>query len=156
MTKRRTSVTPGTILGIPREEGGYYPVIYITSNRFGDAFGLFDGFVQEPHIPSTWSPTPILRPVYSGTSLIEAGRWVRLGHRADLLKLFPNAPEIYHAKVHHPANPKIGPYGSAETPTEELRQLTETEANEIGLTNNSYRQVRLEEELEQFLNDTLG
>jgi hypothetical protein len=155
MIKSRNALTPGTVFGIPRKNGGYYCVIYIASNQFGEAFGLFSGSVQESYLPSSWVPLPILRPVYSGKHLITTGRWVALGKREDLLKLFPEAPEIFHAKSDNVSNPKIGTYGSAETPDGKLRQLSQTEADEVGLTNGSYRHVRLEEAFEQFLNSTL-
>jgi hypothetical protein len=73
-----------------------------------------------------------------------------------LLALFPKWPEIYHSKSDNPSNPRIGAYGSGETATEELRDLTEAEANEIGLNRRTYHQGMLEEQFEKYLQETLG
>ncbi|MFD1044649.1 hypothetical protein ACFQ1S_03085 [Kibdelosporangium lantanae] len=45
----------------------------------------------------------------------------------------------------------FGPYGSAEKPNGELRQLAEDEARDVGLLDGTYDQVRLPEVLEQNL-----
>jgi hypothetical protein len=83
------------------------------------------------------------------------GRWVRVGAQEDVLQIFPKAPEIYHEKSSNPSNPRIGPFGSAEAPTGDLRELKEAEARHIGL-GHTYRQIMLEEEFEVFLERTLG
>jgi len=153
---KKVSLKPGDLLAIPREKGGFYFVIYITSNRFGEAFGIFEGHWPVPHLPSSWTPVPANLPVYTGKSLVVSGRWRRIDHREDLLDLFPKSPEIYHSKSDHPSDDQIGPYGSGETATEELRNLTESEANQIGLIQGTYRQVMLEEQFEKYLDETLG
>ena len=153
---KKLSLKPGDILAVPREKGGYYFVIYITSNRFGEALGIFEGHRQVPYLSSRWEPVPIKLPVYTGKALIVRGRWRRIDHRQDLLDLFPKSPEIYHSKSDHPSNDQIGPYGSGETATEELRELTEAEADEIGLIRGTYHQVMLEEQFEKYLQETLG
>jgi hypothetical protein len=152
---KKVSLKPGDILAIPREKGGYYFVIFITSNRFGEAFGIFQGHRQIPYVSSKWEPAPAKLPGYTGRALVVSGRWRRIGHREDLLDLFPTSPEIYHSKSDHPLDDQIGPYGSGETATEELRDLTESEANEIGLIQGTYRQIMLEEQFEKYLQDTL-
>lgn len=153
---KKVNLRPGDILVIPREKGGYYFAIYITSNRFGEAFGIFEGHRQVPCVSSRWEPVPAKFPIYTGKSLVVRGRWRRIDHREDLLDLFPKSPEIYHSKSDHPSDDQIGPYGSGETATEELRQLTESEARQIGLIQGTYRQVMLEEQFEKYLQDTLG
>lgn len=153
---KKVSLKPGDVLVVPREKGGYYFVIYITSNRFGEAFGIFEGHRQVPYVSSRWELVPARFPVYTGKSLVVSGRWRRIDHREDLLELFPKSPEIYHSKSDHPSDDQIGPYGSGETATEELRQLTEAEAKQIGLIQGTYRQVMLEEQFEKYLQDTLG
>jgi hypothetical protein len=153
---KRVSLRPGDILAVPREKDGYYFIIYIASNRFGEAFGIFSGHRQIPRLPAKWEPVPAKFPVYTGKSLVVSGRWRRIDHREDLLDLFPKAPEIYHSKSDNPSNGRIGPYGSAEAATGELRELTEAEANQIGLTRGTYRQVMLEEQFEKYLQDNLG
>jgi hypothetical protein len=56
-----------------------------------------------------------------------------IGHRPDLLDLFPKAPPIYHSKSDNISNNQIGQFRSAGTVVGELRQLSECEAIEIGL-----------------------
>ncbi len=153
---KKVSLKPGDVLAVPREKGGYYFVIYITSNRFGEAFGIFEGHRQVPHVPSRWEPVPAKFPVYTGKTLVVSGRWRRIDHREDLLDLFPKSPEIYHSKSDNPSNDRIGFYGSAEAPTGELRGLNESEARQIGLVQGTYRQVMLEEQFEKYLRDALG
>lgn len=153
---KKVILKPGDILAVPREKGGYYFVIYITSNRFGEAFGVFDGHGQVPHVSSRWEPLPARYPVYTGKALVINGRWRRIDHREDLLDLFPKSPEIFHGKSDHPSSDQIGPYGSGETAAGEFRELTEYEANQIGLSQGTYRQIMLEEQFEKHLQDTLG
>jgi len=153
---KKVRLKPGDTLAIPREKGGYFFVILITSNQFGDAFGIFEGHRQVPCLSAGWQPSPIKYPVYSGRALVCSGRWRRIGHREDLLDLFPKSPEVFHIKSDHPSNDQIGPYGSGETITGELRNLTEAEAKEIGLIQGAYRQVMLEEQFEKYLQETLG
>jgi hypothetical protein len=153
---KKVILKPGDIFAIPREKGGYYFVIYITSNRFGEAFGIFDGHRQVPHLSSSWKPIPAKFPVYTGKTRVISGRWRRIDHREDLLGLFPKSPEIYHSKSDNPSNDRIGPYGSGETATEELRDLTESEAKQIGLIQGTYHQGMLEEQFEKYLQDRLG
>jgi hypothetical protein len=153
---KKVSLKPGDVLAVPREKGGYYFVIYIASNRFGEAFGIFEGHRQVPYVSSRWEPVPVKYPVYTGKALVVSGRWRRIDHREDLLDSFPKSPEIYHSKSDHPSDDQIGPYGSGEKATEELRQLTEAEARQIGLIQGTYRQVMLEEQFEKYLQETLG
>jgi hypothetical protein len=153
---KRIRLKPGDIVAVPRERGGVYFVIYITSNQFGDAFGIFEGHRQVPYLPAEWRPSPIVYPVYSGREMVIRGRWRRIGHREDLLGLFPKSPEIFHSKSDNRSNDRIGRYGSGETITGELRDLTEAEAREIGLIQRTYRQGMLEEQFEKYLQETLG
>jgi hypothetical protein len=153
---KRVKLKPGDILAIPRRKGGYYFVIFITSNQFGDAFGIFVGHKKIPYVSPKWNPTPVKYPVYSGDALVVKGRWKRVGDREDLLRLFPKSPEIYHSKSDDSEDDEIGRYGSGETASGKLRNLAESEAKEIGLTQETYRQVILEEEFEDHLQDTLG
>src|SRR5262249_30829209 len=153
---KKITLKPGDILAIPRAKGGHYFVIHIASNRFGQAFGIFAGHRKVPYLSSEWKAVPIKYPVYSGRALVVSGRWKRIEHREDLLDLFPKSPEIYHSKSDNPSNDRIGPYGSGETASEELRDLTEAEAKEIGLIRGTYLQGMLEEQFEKYLQRTLG
>jgi len=155
LARKRITPRPGDIYAVPRDPGGFYFLIHITENRFGDAFGIFDGHSVHPSIDTAWAPNPISHAVYTGRALIANGRWKRAGQRVDLLELFPSAPEIYHNKADNPLNDQIGPFGSGERATGELRNLTEAEAKQLGLDRGTYRQIMLEEQLEEYLQHLL-
>lgn len=147
---------PGDVFAIDREKGGCFFIIYITRNRFGDAFGICDGRGHAPRVPPGWTPTPsTMPPVYTNATFAQSGRWKHVGHRRDLLSWFPSSPEIYHSKLDNPSNDLIGQYGSAESPSEELRDLSESEAKHIDL-DGTYRQIMLEEQFEAYLQHILG
>lgn len=152
---KRIKLTPGDILAIPRRKGGYYFVIFITSNRFGEAFGIFAEHRKVPYVSPKWKPTPLKYPVYSEDGPVLKGRWRRVGNREDLLKLFPKSPEIFHEPSDDPEDEEIGPYGCGETAAEKLRDLTEREAKEIGLIQGTYLQTMSGETFEEYLKDTL-
>lgn len=155
-SRKTPRLKAGDVLAIPRKRGGDYFVVYITSNRFGDAFGILKEFGELSDLPLDWSPHPFGTPVYSGKASVANGRWRRLGRREDLLKLFSQSPPIYHRKADNLSNQLIGSHGSAESPSGSLRDLTELEADQIGLTKGTYRQIMLEEELERYLELNLG
>jgi hypothetical protein len=50
----------------------------------------------------------------------------------------------------------IGPFGAAEKPSGEMRDLTEAEAEEIGLTRDDFRQTYLARLFEARLNRELA
>jgi hypothetical protein len=72
----------------------------------------------------------------------------------DLIPYFPRDPEIYHIKSYHnKENLEIGEFGSAEAPDGKLRDVDKAEAEAIGLLNNTYTQVLLEDESIKFLKE---
>ena len=152
--ERRAPPKPGEIFAVPRSEGGYCFVVHLATNRFGEAFGILEGQYEVARLPDEWKAVPLKHPVYTGKALVANGRWQQLAHREELLDLFPRTPEIYHSKSDHQANPLIGPFGSGEAPSGELRALEEAEARDIGL-GGRYRQIMLEEEFERYLQNTL-
>lgn len=156
VNRKKVTLVPGDIVAIPRMMGGYYFIVHIASNQFGEAFGLLGGHSDVPELPSDWAPVPIKYPTYSGNAFVANGRWKRVGHRDDLLGLFPKSPPIYHSKSDNILNDSIGKYGSAETASGELRDLTESDADEIGVLARKYRQIMLEEEFEGYLQSRLG
>jgi hypothetical protein len=52
--------------------------------------------------------------------------------------------------------PETGPFGSAETPSGERRDLTEEEAEEIGLTDGSYSEFQPPEVVPEYLAQRQG
>lgn len=154
---------PGDILAVPRELGGFYFLVFITRNRFGDAFGILNLHSKTRRLPKQPQLPIIKYPVYSGHHFVGTGRWRRIGCEEELLKQFPQNPELFHPKQLHESDDSIGPFGSGETSTgtgpdrtDVLRNLTESEAREIGLLDGTYRQLMLEEQLEQHLARVIG
>jgi hypothetical protein len=156
MGKRGVTLKPGDVVAVPRNRGGYYFVLHLASNRFGEAFGLFQGHNETPDITAGWNPVPLPNHVYTGSHLVKTGRWQKVGHREDLRGLFSATPEIYHSKADNPSNSAIGRYGSAETPEGKLRELSEPEATSIGLKQGTYRHLMIEEQFEQYMQDAIG
>lgn len=154
--QRRIRSAPGDIIAIPAKNGEYFMSVLIAKNSFGVAFGFFKGTSNLRPIPTQAYPSPDARPIYSDDRLIAEGRWRIIGHDPALLALFPAEPEIYHRNVPQQRyGPEIGPYGSGETASGKLRHLTRTEAEEIGLLNDDYRQGYLSYQLEEYLNRKL-
>lgn len=156
MNRKNVALEPGDVVAVPRSGGGYHLVLLLASNRFGDAFGPFQGHVATLEIPSNWDPRPLRNHVYTGRRMISTGRWRKIARREDLLHKFSSLPEIYHSKADHAADPAIGPHGSAETADGRLRPISESEAVEVGLANGTYRQIMVEEQFEGFLEQSLG
>lgn len=156
MRRKAAALKPGDVVAVPRNKGGYFLVLHLASNRWGDAFGLFQGHRATPDVGSDWEPVPLPEHVYTGDHLIKTGRWKKVGHREDLRSLFASAPEIYHSKADNQSDPAIGPHGSAETADGRLRHLSEQEATDAGLKKGTYRQLMIEEQFEQYLQDVIG
>jgi hypothetical protein len=152
---KRTRV--GDLLAIPARDGRYFVAVVVDRNSFGTALGLFTraaGRAALPTVPAADPPHLQPRPVYTGEDEVQAGRWTVIGHDEDLPRLF-HAPEIYHRPADIPGlDMDLGQFGSAETPDHRLRQLTEAEADEVGLRDGTYRAIRLGDDLEAHLNET--
>jgi hypothetical protein len=103
--------------------------------------------------------TKCLKPLfstYTGRDFLIEGKWPNLGEHPKLVELFNGPPPIYHSKIHHPDNERIGPYGSEETISGKIRAITQEEAIAVGLLDRSYSNARLEEDLEKYLSTVLG
>ncbi len=135
----------GDVVAVPAGNGQWYLGVYLTTNRFGDAFGFFRGtWPLRPFQPED-TPEPLLPVVYSGNDAIKDGRWKVIGNDPQLLACFPAKPEIYHMKKYHLDDDLIGPFGSAENDDDELRAIDEDEARAVGLLDDSYQTGWLEE-----------
>jgi hypothetical protein len=139
------------VFAVPRPGGGVYLLVHLASNRFGEAFGLTDGWQSDAVVPADLRPHPRRAYVYTGSLFVSRGQWRHVGDRMDLLAAYPAEPEIYHHKVHHPDNSAIGPYGAAETASDRLRCLSEDEYHASPLAGADYHQIMLEEQVEEFL-----
>lgn len=134
----------GDVLLIPGTSGPPFLALYLNSNRFGEAFGVFAE--RRNSLPPHIRPKPF-RIFFSGAHGVAEGWWKVIDNRQDLLSLFPGKLEIFHSKADHPNDSKIGKYGSAETASGRLRVLSKSEALAIGLLTNRYQTCYMEEEL---------
>lgn len=152
---KKISVQPGDIVAIPAKNGNFFLACIVAKNSFGTAYGFFQGtFTLRPN-PLGEHPNICKYPIYSGDDFIASGRWKIIGRDESILSSFPDEPEIYHANQIIDIGIHIGKYGSGETASGVMRDLTKEEAEEIGLLSNDYQQVYLEEELERFLNSKI-
>ncbi|MEU9829336.1 hypothetical protein [Micromonospora chersina] len=156
---RLTAITPkrrrakarariGDIIAMPTGNHDYHLVVLVCRNRFGAAFGLIRGRypLRNPTVGLTAAAAGIVR--YCDEEAISTGRWRIVGHDNQLLDCFPADPEIYHPpEPLLDGLPTVGEFGSGETATGQLRDLTATEALAIDLTG-SYEQVYLHEHFE--------
>jgi len=145
----------GDIVAIPAKNGEFFIACILTKNCFGTAYGFFEGTSQLRPISVFLHQTTKRYPIYSDDESVATGKWQIIGHDEKLLSLFPAEPEIYHSDQILDDGLQIGPYGSGETASGQLRHLTKEEAEEIGLLNGEYSQVYLSEELENYLNKKL-
>lgn len=156
MTKAKQTIDPGAIFAIPRTEGGFYFVVHLESNRFGSSFGILQGFNESPQFSDAFKVVALNKYIYTGTKAVRNGNWKAAGSDSKLLGLFPEKPEIFHQKAFQQASQSIGEFGSAESAEGVLRDLTESEANDVFLSQPPYRQIMIETEFEVFLHKLLG
>jgi len=154
--RKKVKLCPGDVVAVPAPYGDYYLGVFITSNRFGHAYGFFrDTWPLRP-VGKMADMAPIGRAIYSGDRAVLSGTWPILGNYPDLLKLFDDNPERYHIKAYNLDDDAIGPFGAAETADDQLRQVGEEEAAEVGLLDRSYRGVILEEYVAEYLEEKGG
>jgi hypothetical protein len=129
----------GDIVAIPAGGGKYYVAVIVAKNQFGTAYGLFRG--RHPlRVPP--KDSVVEHPVYSDEDPILAGQWKIIGHNERLRSLFPADPEIFHRpQKTYPGEPEIGPFGSGETVSGKMRNVSQEEAQRLGLLDGSYRQI---------------
>lgn len=146
------AASPGDIVAIPAPGGRYFTAVVVTRNQSGTAYGLFDGTRGAVPVSSSSPPQVVRHPIYSGDEMVQNGTWPVVGHDDALLEFFPDEPEVfYDAPLMADVEPDIGPHGSAETPSGERRDLTEDEAEEVGLTDGSYSEFHPPETVSEYL-----
>jgi hypothetical protein len=89
---------------------------------------------------------------------IELGEWKMIaGPEAHVfLKLFPEMPQLYYPKLNQPGYEGIGDFGSAEGPDGKLRAITKTEADLVGLSDETYHQVFFPVQLVKYIERLVG
>ncbi|MFC9993764.1 hypothetical protein [Nocardia sp. NPDC127526] len=144
--------TPGDLFAIPVGPGAYRIAVVLIRNQFGTAVGLFEGRSADGQASTGILGSPRPHPVYTDESLIKNGTWIFAGHNTDVLAAFPADPEIYHAPhVWEEIDIDTGEFGAAETADGRMRMIDSSEARDIGLTDNSYRQCVTAEHLQDLL-----
>jgi hypothetical protein len=140
----------GDVVAIPGPGKTSFLAAVVAKNRFGTAFGLFEGTHDPADVPTaTNHPKPLPHPVYADDDPVTSGRWRVIGHDPALAELFPSDPEIYHY-----SDEESGKAASAETADGTLREVSDKEARDVGLADESYRQVYVAEQLERRLADS--
>lgn len=148
--------TPGDLIAIPAEGGGYHMAVVVTRNRFGTAFGVRGGISRYPRFRNQ-GVTGIRGLFYSDEHLVASGVWRVVGHDANVLKYFPRDPEVFHEPGYFPGRDQFGSAESAESAESAdgaIRMLTEGEAEEV--RGRGYKQVYMSEELQRFLDESVG
>jgi hypothetical protein len=140
----------GDVVAIHASGDKAFLATVVAKNRFGTAFGLFQGRHDPADVPTAAShPKALAHPVYADDDPVTSGRWSVIGHEPGLAKLFPSDPEIYHYGDEGSGKPD-----RAETAEGKLRDVGADEAREVGLADESYRQVYVAEQLERRLADS--
>jgi hypothetical protein len=127
----------GDLVSIPAAAGGYHLALVVAKNHFGTAFGIFKGTYQTARLHRNAEANP--HPVYSDDRSILRGSWRVIGHHDSLRSLFPTSPEIYHR------------VGMAENAEGIMREVSDDEAIQVGLSNGTYRQAYMSEVLQREL-----
>lgn len=139
----------GDVVAIPAGSGRYYIAVIVGKNQFGTAYGFFRG--RHP-LRAPPKSRVVEHPIYSDDDPIWAGRWKVIGHDEQLRSLFPAEPEIFHRPQQtYPGEPEIGPFGSGETVSGKMRNVSQDEAQRLGLLDGSYRQIYPSQIFEQAL-----
>ena len=153
--QKRSSAKVGDIIAVPAKNGEHFIGVVLDKNKFGVAYGFFRGTSRIKPVGARSHPPADRHPVYSSDLHMAGGRWKVIGHDEGLLSLFPSEPELYYRKYPDDNNPAIGPYGAAENAAGRIRHVSKEEAEEVGLLSGEYRQVRLPEQVESYLNSKL-
>jgi hypothetical protein len=155
----KVTIRAGDVVAIPAAQKDHFHwAVYITSNRFGHAFGVLRGTHPRRPLPTdpVWRPDVLPHPIYTTLHSVADGRWSVTGHAPHLLSLFAAQPEIYHPKRYHLNDPRIGAFGAAESPTGELRNLTEQEARDLGVLSGEYEVAVVPDRVETMLHRKHG
>jgi hypothetical protein len=145
---------PGDVVAIPAPDGDgrHFTAVVVARNEFGTAYGVFKGTRGAEPVSSSSPPDVVRHPIYSGDEPVKNGTWPIVGHDEGLLELFPREPEIFVGEALMPdVEQAVGPHGSAETPSGERRDISEEEAEEVGLTDGSYSEFHPPEALPEYL-----
>jgi hypothetical protein len=141
----------GDIVAIPGLSSNRHLGVVLTQNRFGTAIGLLHSSSLLPRLRKASRCPAYPRPVYTDDRSIADGEWPIIDHAEDWVRSFSDEPEIYHAPNRLWPGDHVGQFGSAESPTGGMREITREEGEEVGLASGTYRQVYVSQHLQQLL-----
>ena len=133
----------GDLVAIPAGAGRWAFAVVLAHNPFGIAWGLFEGRHRLKAYSVMHHPPTHRYSVYTADDPVALGKWRVVWNHEGLLGLFPTDPERYRVDA---AERNV-----AESPSGRVRPLSTREANEVGLTDGSYRPVWDVDELQQAL-----
>jgi hypothetical protein len=118
----------GALVGVPLRNGEMGAMIYLSSSRLGDAYGLLRGAWSEQQMrASDWNSPVFPSPIFTESKSLHDAKWPALGSRPDLIGRF-YAPEL----LYHPDDASLdvshGKFGLAESPDGRVRKLSAKEA----------------------------
>lgn len=153
--KRVPKPTVGDVVAIPAEEPagtGYHLAIVLADDRVGLALGLLHGIAPSPQLGATNQYRAQHIPVYVGKHSIVDGTWKTVGHREELLELFPDPPEVYY-EARTVFGETYGEHGGAGTVDGDIRLIGKDEAEAVGLLDGTYRQSYVSDYFQTLLNE---
>lgn len=118
----------GAVVGVPLGNGKLGAIIYLSSSRFGDAYGLMRGAWSEEQIQAgDWNPSVFRSPLFTSNKMLRDAKWPALASRPDLVDRF-DPPEWLHHPDEAPIGISHGKFGLAENAEGDTRELSEEEA----------------------------
>ena len=150
---RSIQLKTGDLVCVPHSSDQDAVLVYLGAvGSFGHAFGIVEDLVHPSDSLTKWVPASVHgHPVFVDNEYIELGRWSVKENRPDLVPRF-RPPEMYYEPRDDPGDGSYEPYGLAESPSGELRKLTQRESEEIfGAVPGGFRHSFTGEEMEAYL-----
>ena len=148
--KRIPKPKVGDVVAIPAAESGYHLAVALSDDQTGLALGILQEVFPTPRVGRADQYRARHIPVYTGKALIADGAWRIVGHNEELLALFPDPPELYWPAV-TVFGERFGDYGAAGQTGGPKRLISKEEATAVGLLDNTYERVHIEENFQRDL-----
>lgn len=145
------SVRPGAVVGFPASSGGWFRAVVLKRTRFGDPLGILKGVARRLNESIGDNAASELVCYSTLASIKDRKLFLSRLYFPELVSRFPDQPEIYHRNEDNRGDPKIGKFGVAETPSGELREIDQEEAEKVGLLDKTNRAAYLEVDFSRFL-----
>ena len=153
--KPRKNAQPkvGDVVAIPAADRGHHLAIVLADDRTGLALGLLEGVFSPPRSSKVSEHRARHIPLYTGSRLIKKGVWPIVGHRPDLIELFPDPPQVYWPAI-TATGERLGNFGASGpgSSSSPERFIGRAEAEAVGLLDGTYRRTYIEEYFQKLLN----